>query len=451
MKQYYEEHHNVIFDDEVIKKAVELSDRYVTERSLPDSAIDVIDLSGAKTCFDVKEPIDIVEARKKMVRIKDEKESYMSQGDFAKIDELEKEENSLKLKIAEYNRNYDTISEQYKTTITIDHITSSISDMTGIPINKLNVNEKKQIANIDNALKKYIIGQDEAIDTISRVIKRNKIGLSNKEKPISTMLLIGNSGIGKTLLAKKLAQEVFGSESNLVRIDMSEYSEKSSVTKLCGSSPGFVGYENGGQLTEAIKNKQHCVLLLDEIEKANEEVFNIFLQVFDEGRLTDNSGQLVNFKNVIILMTSNVGTKKANEFKNNLGFVNDNANDKSKEIIEKELKKTFMPEFLNRIDKIVYFNALTDDNLKDIVKLELDNMSKKINEINFNIEFDDDTINYIHNLAIKEKEYGARPIKRIIQTNIEDQITDLILNNEFENNQTFKTMVENEKLTIASC
>lgn len=447
-KKYYEEHHNVFFKDDVIKRIVELSYRYITDRSLPDSAIDVIDLSGAKTCFDSKEPSDITEARKRLTSIKSEKNHYTNEGDFNKIDELEKEENTLKLMLAEYNRNESSYKEKYRTEITFDHIASAISDMCGVPINKLNVDEKKQIANLDKTLKKYVIGQDEAIDTITRVIKRNKIGLGNKEKTLANILLVGKSGTGKTLIAKKLAQEVFGSETNLVRIDMSEYSDKSSVTKLCGSNPGYIGFENGGQLTEAIKNKQHCVLLLDEIEKANAEVFNLFLQVFDEGRLTDNSGQLVNFKNVIILMTSNIGTKKASEFGNNLGFVNDGGNDKTKNIIDKELKKTFMPEFLNRIDKIVFFNSLTDDNLRDIVKLELNQLEKRINEINYNIQFNDETIDYIHRLAITEKEYGARPIKRLIQTNIEDKITDLILNEDFENNYTFKTSIENEELVI---
>ena len=228
---------------------------------------------------------------------------------------------------------------------------------------------------------------------------------------------------------------------------MSEYSDKSSVTKMLGSSPGFIGYENGGQLTEAIKNKQHCVLLLDEIEKAHEEVFNIFLQVFDEGRLTDNSGQLVNFKNVIVLMTSNVGAKKASELGNGLGFIND-VNENKKNIIEKELKKTFKPEFINRIDKIVYFNSLTDENLKDIINLELQQLNSKMEEINFSIEYDDDTINFIHEMAIKEKEYGARPIKRIIQTYVEDEITNLLLTNEYENNYTFKTFIKDGKLHI---
>lgn len=446
-KDYYENYHNVKYDDEVIKSIVELSDRYITERSLPDSAIDVLDLCGAQTCFLNKEPNDITETRKKLNEININKNFYLNKGDFAKIDEIEKEENNLKLTLSDYQRNITKYAKNYTTNITLDDVAAAISDMCGVPINKLKTNEKKQIANLDKTLKQFVIGQDEAIDTITRVIKRNKVGINNKDKTIGNLLLLGPSGVGKTLIAKKLAQEVFGSENDLVRIDMSEYSEKSSVTKMLGSSPGFIGYENGGQLTEAIKNKQHCVLLLDEIEKANEEVFNIFLQVFDEGRLTDNSGQLVNFKNIIVLMTSNVGAKKASELGSGLGFIND-VNENKKNIIEKELKKTFKPEFINRIDKIVYFNSLTDENLKDIINLELQQLNSRMEEINFSIEYDDDTINFIHERAIKEKEYGARPIKRIIQTYVEDEITNLLLTNEYENNYAFKTFIKDGKLHI---
>jgi len=250
-----------------------------------------------------------------------------------------------------------------------------------------------------------------------------------------------------TILAKKIAEEIYGSENDLIRIDMSEYSEKSSVAKLTGSNPGYIGYENGGQLTEAIKHKQHCVLLLDEVEKADKEVYNLFLQLFDEGRLTDNSGQIVNFKNVLVLMTSNVGTKQASEMGKGIGFTNDK-NSYEHSIIEKSLKKTFSPEFLNRLDNIIYFNTLTDDNLKDIVKLELNKFIKRLNEINYSLDYTDEVIQYLQQLAIKDKEYGARPIIRLIQENIEDEITDLMLKNDYENNYTFKIYVENDELQI---
>ena len=250
-----------------------------------------------------------------------------------------------------------------------------------------------------------------------------------------------------TLLAKKLAEEIFGSERELVRIDMSEYSEKHSVAKLTGAAPGYIGYENGGQLTEAIKNKQHCVLLLDEIEKADQEVYNLFLQLFDEGRLTDSSGQVVNFKNVIVLMTSNIGAKQAAELGKGIGFVS-NENTLKKSIIEKQLKQTFTPEFINRIDQIVYFNSLTDDNLRNIVKLELNKFITRLNELNFDLVYDEDTVDVLFNMSLKDKEYGARPIIRLIQNNIEDVITDLMLHNEYENNYKFKTYVKDGRIVI---
>ena len=250
-----------------------------------------------------------------------------------------------------------------------------------------------------------------------------------------------------TLIAKKLAEEIFGNESALVRIDMSEYSEKNSVAKLTGAAPGYVGYENGGQLTEAIKNKQHCVLLLDEIEKADQEVYNLFLQLFDEGRLTDSSGQIVNFKNVIVLMTSNVGAKQASDLGNGVGFNTDKtANQKS--IIEKSLKKKFTPEFLNRIDKIVYFNNLTDDNLNSIVKLEVEKLNKRLNEIHYSLHCDENVINFIQSKAIEQKEYGARPIIRLVQDNIEDKITDLLLENDYKQDYIFNATFKNNEVVI---
>ena len=251
-----------------------------------------------------------------------------------------------------------------------------------------------------------------------------------------------------TLIAKKLAEEIFGDEKALIRIDMSEYSEKNSVAKLTGAAPGYIGYENGGQLTEAIKNKQHCVLLLDEIEKADQEVYNLFLQLFDEGRLTDSAGQVVNFKNVIVLMTSNIGARQVAEFGGGIGFTTDeNANKKS--IIEKQLKKQFTPEFLNRIDKIVYFNNLTDENLKKIVRLEIDKLAKRINDIGYGFKYDDSLVDYIHSKAVKEKEFGARPIIRLVQNLIEDKITDVMLENNYEKGYVFNATYDGNEVTIS--
>ena len=446
-KHYYEDFHNVTYNSDVVKKTVELSQRYITDRSLPDSAIDVIDLSGAYTCLIDREPQQISKMRKRLIEINKERSERLNKGDFEFIDSLNKEENFLKKNISDFNREVEKDKTKYSINITLDNIATSISDMTNIPINKLTLNEKEKIANIENVLKESVVGQDEAIEAVSRIIKRNKVGLGDKNKTLGNLLLLGPSGSGKTLIAKKLAEEIFGSDKALVRIDMSEYSEKNSVAKLTGAAPGYVGFENGGQLTEAIKNKQHCVLLLDEIEKADKEVYNLFLQLFDEGRLTDSAGQMVNFKNVIVLMTSNIGAKQASEMGKGLGFVTDESSNK-KSIIEKSLKQTFTPEFINRIDQIVYFNSLSEDNLKEIVKLEINKFIKRLNELNYNLTYTEEVVEHLHSFAIKQKEYGARPIIRLIQDKIEDQITDLMLKNEYEENYTFVATYENEGIII---
>lgn len=446
-KHYYEHFHNVKYSSDVVKKTVELAQRYVTDRSLPDSAIDIIDLSGAYTCLIDREPSEILILKKRLIEIEKERNEKLNCGDFEGVDASNIEENDIKKTISDFNRRMEKDKSKYSIDITLDNVATSISDMTNIPVNKLTLNEKQKIATIENTLKETIVGQDEAIENICKIIKRNKVGLGDKTKTLGNVLMLGPSGCGKTLIAKKIAEEIFGSDKDLVRIDMSEYSEKHSVAKLTGAAPGYIGFENGGQLTEAIKNKQHCVLLLDEIEKADQEVYNLFLQLFDEGRLTDSSGQMVNFKNVIVLMTSNIGAKQANEMGKGLGFVNDESANK-KSIIEKSLKQTFTPEFINRIDQIVYFNSLTNDNLKDIVVLEINKFTKRLNELNYNFTYTTEVVDYLHNLAIKQKEYGARPIIRLIQEKLEDQITDLMLNNEYDENYTFVASCDNERIRI---
>ena len=445
-KKYYEDYHNVTYSDEVLVKATELAHRFISDRSLPDSAIDLIDLAGAYTCLINREPTEVSEARHKLFELDKVKANFLNSGEFEEIEKVEKEENDLKLIIANFNREKEENPNEYCLPITVDHITEAVADVTGIPMQKLTTDEKSRIANINDKLKEHVVGQDDAIDSICQVIKRNKVGLGDKQKPTGVFLLAGESGCGKTLIAKKLAEEIYGSEKELVRIDMSEYSEKSSVAKLIGAAPGYIGFENGGQLTEAIKNKQHCVLLLDEIEKADPEVYNIFLPLFDDGRLTDNAGQTINFKNVIIIMTSNVGVKKATEMGDGVGFVvNSEANFQS--IIDKQLKKTFAPEFLNRLNKVVYFNSLTDDNMKNIVKLELKKFTKRINEIHCDLTYTDAVVDFIHNLAKQEKGMGARPIGRLIQTYVEDNITDLLLQSDY-NNYTFKADIEDGRVIV---
>lgn len=445
-KKYYEAFHNVSYSEKTIRKAVELANRYITDRCLPDSAFDIIDLAGASTVLITREPVEIQNTKKRMKEIENEKMTALNNGDFEKIDSLTIEENVLASDMADYKRE-KTANKLEAIEVTEENIANVVSEITKVPVNKLSTSEKEKIAHIDEVLKKSVVGQDEAVDAICRVIKRNKVGLGDKTKTMANLLLCGPTGSGKTLIAKKLAEEIFGDEKALIRIDMSEYSEKNSVAKLTGAAPGYVGYENGGQLTEAIKHKQHCVLLLDEIEKADQEVYNIFLQLFDEGRLTDSAGQVVNFKNVIVLMTSNIGARKASELGNGLGFVSNEESNK-KSIIDKELKKKFTPEFLNRLDQIVYFNSLTDDNLKNIVKLEINKFNKRLNTLEYNIEYNNDVVTCIHAKALEKKEFGARPIIRLIQTNIEDKITDLMLTNDYPTGYTFRASCADNVITI---
>lgn len=442
-KKYYEEFHNVEYTQKAIENAVKLADRYITDRKLPDSAFDVIDLAGANASLMDRETPEIQKIKKRIKEIEEEKTKALNNGDFERIDSLNEENNVLMSDLTDYRRN----TNKEVVVINENDVSNVVSEITKIPINKLTSTEKSKIAHIDDILKKSIVGQDEAIDSVCRVIKRNKVGLGDKTKTMANILMLGPTGSGKTLIAKKLAEEIFGDEKALIRIDMSEYSEKSSVSKLTGAAPGYIGYENGGQLTEAIKHKQHCVLLLDEIEKADQEVYNVFLQLFDEGRLTDSAGQVVNFKNVIVLMTSNIGARKASELGNGLGFVtNEDVNKKS--IIDKELKKRFTPEFINRLDQIVYFNNLTDDNLKNIVKLEINKFNNRLNNIEYNIEYTDEVVDCIHAKAVKKKDMGARPIIRLIQTDIEDKVTELMLEHDYQPHYVFHAFCENDEIVI---
>jgi ATP-dependent Clp protease ATP-binding subunit ClpC len=359
--------------------------------------------------------------------LRDEKTRAIINDDISLAQELDNKVDRLRVQVTDYKANMGKINASDRL-VTIEDVYKAISQHTDIPVSKVSVSEKKAIASIAKVLKENIIGQDEAITIISNAIKRSKVGLYPPNRPINVSFLIGQSGVGKTLTAKMLASEVFGDEKYLVRFDMSEYADGTSVNKLIGSSAGYVGYDNGGLLTEAIKNKKHAVLLIDEIEKANPEVYNIFLQIFDEGFLTDNMGNKVDFENTIILLTSNIGTKKA--MNANIRGFGDNKDINRKERITKELKKKCRPEFINRVDDIIYYNELTDDDLKKIIVLELSKLEKRMNGINISFSYTDAIVDHLFSLISKEKGFGARPITRCIQTELEVRITDYILSNE---------------------
>lgn len=429
-KGYYENFHHVKFDDACLLKAVKLAKRYITNNSLPDSAIDVIDLTGASISLNNEQSMFLKTLKENLNLFDAEKKNAMNSGDFEKLDEIAKKESELQKDISDMKKILEN-DESTWIKATEDDIADTVSAITTIPVSKLSDSNKTTILHIDEILKKDVIGQDEAINDISKAIKRSRAGFSDNNRCISLML-IGKSGVGKTLIAKKLAENVFGDEKALVRFDMSEYQDKTSVNKLLGSSAGYVGYDNGGLLTEAVKNKPYCVLLFDEIEKADESIYNVFLQLFDEGRLTDNNGTTVNFKNVIVIMTSNVGAKQASELGNGVGFQS-NEEENKKAIIEKSLKNKFNPEFLNRIDKIIHFNSLTDENIKAITALELEKLTNRVKENGVNLTYNSDVVDYVFKKAIREKEYGARPVMRIIQDNISDKIVDMVL--ESDNNQ----------------
>lgn len=423
----YEEFHNVVFPNDVVRECVKLSATYITERNLPDSAIDIIDEAGSQFNT-VVDDLDLINKRSEIQNLKVKVEQYKNADNYTKADEVSKELNKL---ILEYNKSKEHLKkykEEHPLVITTDNILEIVSSKTGIPVTQMTADDKKTLSSLNDRLKSEIIGQDDQIDLICKAIKRNRVGL-RKTGCLYSALFIAKTGVGKTLTAKKLAKEMFGSEDSLIRFDMSEYPDKAAVSKLIGSNPGYVGYEEGGQLTEAVKNKKYCVLLLDEIEKADKEVYNIFLQVLDEGFLTDNSGCKVDFSNVIVLFTSNVGAKKASAFGGGIGF-NTDVDKNTKSIMKKELKNQFPPEFLNRLDNIIYFNALTKENLRTIIRIELDKLVKNVSEIGYKYEYTDKTVDFIYGKVSEELEYGARPIRRAIQENIEDKITDEILESE---------------------
>lgn len=430
IKSKYENHHKVKYSEESLEACVTLSDRYITDRELPDKAIDILDEVGAKAQIEVKLPEFIEDLKLQVAEIKRKKLDVVKTQNYEIAAELRDQEKKLINKLTSEKEEWEQKQNENRTLITEDDVYKIVSDMTNIPVTRLDSDEAKSLLNLEKTLKANVIGQDDAVTKISKAIRRNRVGIKEPNRPIGSFIFLGSTGVGKTHLAKTLAREIFGDESAMIRVDMSELMEKHSVSRLVGSPPGYVGHDEGGQLTEQVKNKPYSVILFDEIEKAHRDVFNILLQVLDEGHLTDGLGRKINFKNTLIIMTSNVGARKLQDFGTGLGFSTDSKvsqhEELTKGVIQKALKAEFSPEFLNRLDDIVVFKALEKENIGKIVKIEMDKLSKRIVERGYNISFGPSIIDFIADKGFDAK-YGARPIRRAIQEYIEDFIAEEVL------------------------
>lgn len=431
IKDKYEEFHNVTYTKDAIKACVDLSLRYISGRSFPDKAIDVMDEAGARAhAVNVCLPENIKKQESEIDRIKEEKNKAISRQDFETAANLRDDEKRMQIALLEAKEEWEKGLKINKQQIDVNIIENIVSDMTGIPVQRLAKSERERLLGMASNLKSKVIGQDKAIDTVCKSIIRNRVGINNTNKPIGVFLFLGPTGVGKTYFVKQLAEFMFGDSNNsLIRIDMSEYTEKYNVSRLVGAPPGYVGYEEGGQLTERVRKKPYSIVLLDEIEKAHSEVYNILLQIMDEGRLTDSYGRTVDFKNTIVIMTSNIGSRQLKDFPQRIGFTNDEKENESysRDIMTKSLNKTFSPEFINRLDEIVSFSQLDRESLKKIVQLELDNLAARLSNIGHTLFTDNSVNEFIINKGYNPQ-YGARPLKRTIQDYIEDEMSMRLLN-----------------------
>jgi ATP-dependent Clp protease ATP-binding subunit ClpC len=445
----YESHHKVSYGKEIISACVKLADRYITDRAFPDKAFDIIDEVGAKLQIDIKIPESIKKLKEKINELKAEKTKVVINQQYELAAEIRDKELKLFNKLEAENKKFEKDTLENKKIVELDDVYETISLISNIPISHLSVDDKKVLIDLDKKLKENVIGQDLAVNSIVKSIKRNKLNIKDPNKPIGSFIFLGSTGVGKSMLAKQLAKQLFGDEKSIIRIDMSEYQEKHTISRLIGSPPGYVSHEEGGQLTEKVKNNPYSIILFDEIEKAHKDVFNLLLQILDDGHLTDSLGKTVNFKNTIIVLTSNLGIKKFQDFGTGISFSNSKYGNEEakKEMLLKELKKFFTPEFLNRIDETIVFNTLTDDNVKEITKLELNKLMKRLSDANYEFTYDDKVIDLIRKVGFDET-YGARPIKRAIQDKIEDLISDEVLNNIVKENTKYALTVADENVII---
>lgn len=442
IKERYEDHHNVVYTPEALQACVKLTERYMSDRNLPDKAIDAMDEVGSRVHItNINVPKIIKDLEAEIEEVKDKKNNVIKSQQYEKAAELRDSEKKLQDQLVEEQIKWEEESKKNRITVTEDNVAEVVSMMTGIPLQKVSESESGKIVHLNDLMKKGVVGQDEAIKKVVKAIQRNRAGLKDPNKPIGSFFFLGPTGVGKTQLAKVLAKNLFDSEDALIRIDMSEYMEKFSVSRLVGAPPGYVGYEEGGQLTEKVRRKPYSIVLLDEIEKAHPDVFNLLLQVLDDGHMTDGLGRKIDFKNTIIIMTSNIGVRQLQDFGTGVGF-GTQAKQESHEaetylIIQKALKKAFAPEFLNRIDDMIIFNSLKQDDIYKIIDIELAKLYGRIVDLGYKVEMTETAKKYIAEKGYDEK-YGARPLNRAIQKFVEDPLAEEIINSQLKEGDLIK-------------
>ena len=449
IKDKYEAYHKVSYSPEVIELCVKLADRYITDREFPDKAFDILDEVGARSQTEQKVPEEIEELKRKASDIKLQKMDVVKRQNYEQAAELRDKERKILVKLDTEKKRFEEESSLNRVPITEEQVYDVVSTMTKIPVSKMTIDDTNALISMDGTLKSKVIGQDDAVEKIVKSIRRNRIGIKDPNRPIGSFIFLGSTGVGKTHLAKQIAKEMFGSEDALIRVDMSEYQEKHTVSRLVGAPPGYVGYEEGGQLTEQVKNKPYSVILFDEVEKAHKDIFSILLQILDDGHATDSLGRKINFKNTLIIMTTNLGARKLSDFGTGIGFSsNKYSNEEAKrQILMKELKNFFSPEFLNRIDDTIVFSTLSKENIDKIVELELKKLVNRLNELKYTFTYDQTLVDYISKIGYDEI-YGARPLKRAIQDKIEDYISELVLTNKIKEGKKYKLVVDNEEVKL---
>ena len=450
-KERYENYHKVKYSDEILSLCVDLAERYITDREFPDKAFDIIDEVGARSQVEVKMPEIIEKLKEQAQDIKQEKLNVVKKQNYEEAASLRDKERRILDKLDSEKKKFESELQTQKKEVTVELVYEVVSNMTKIPLSKLNANETQLLAKLDERLGSKVIGQSEAVSRIAKSIRRNRLGIKDPSKPIGSFIFLGSTGVGKTYLAKQLAKEMFGSEENLIRMDMSEFQEKHTISRLIGAPPGYVGYDEGGQLTEQVKNKPYSVILFDEIEKANKDIFSTLLQVLDDGHITDGLGRKINFKNCVIIMTSNIGVKKLQDFGTGVGFKSSTntyvEEEYKQDMLKKELKKFFAPEFLNRIDEVVIFNTLKRDEVKQIVKLEMDKLCERLVKLKYNITYDESILELISEIGFDES-YGARPLKRAIQDKVEDFISEEVLKGTVLDDVSYVLYVDNTEVKL---